>query len=114
MFYGSQQSSTFEARKNIGSSLIDSDNITKEVMQIFFEKFQVRVKHLQDQCNEEIKNLVKKRKNQKPCYIQDEHPISPNKVYQELYLQKVCHLALLRLFKFSMLSESFQYRHSYQ
>ena len=86
MFYGSQQSSTFEARKNIGSSLIDSDNITKEVMQIFFEKFQVRVKHLQDQCNEEIKNLVKKRKNQKPCYIQDEHPISPNKVYQELYL----------------------------
>ena len=51
MFYGSQQSSFFEGRKSIASSLIDSNSITKEVIQNFFEEFQVQVKHLQDQRN---------------------------------------------------------------
>ena len=56
MFYGSQQSSIFEVRKNIASSLIDS--ITKEVMQNFWGE-QVLAKHLQEQCKEHcIKNEV--------------------------------------------------------
>ena len=110
MFYGSQQSSTFEGRKNIASSLIDSDNMTKEVMQFFFEEFQVQIKHLQDQCNKEIKKLVKEGKIKNP----DTH-----KVYQALYLGKDSHPSLLRFFKFSMvvppiLSEGFQYLHCHQ
>ena len=35
MFYGSQQSPSFEGRKNIASSLIDSDSITEGVIQKF-------------------------------------------------------------------------------
>ena len=34
----------------------------------------------------------------------DEHPISPNKVYQALYLEKDRYPDLLRLFKLSMLT----------
>ena len=36
MFYGSQQSPSFEGRENIVSYLIDSDSITKGVIQKFF------------------------------------------------------------------------------
>ena len=82
MFYGFQQSSTFKGRKNIASSLIDSDSITKEVMQKCFEEFQVQIKNLQDQCNKEIKNLVKEGKIKNPDIYKDEHSISPNTVYQ--------------------------------
>ena len=45
----SQQSSTFEGKKNISSSIIDSNSLTKEVMQNLFEEFQVQVKHFQHQ-----------------------------------------------------------------
>ena len=95
MFYGSQQSS-----RNIGSSLIDKDRITS---QFFFEEFQVQGKQLQDQRNEEIKNLVKDSKIENPATYKDEHRISSNKVYQTLYLEKDCYPALQQLFKFSML-----------
>ena len=42
MFYGSQQSFSFEGRKNIASSLIDSDSITKEVIQFFLRNSKFR------------------------------------------------------------------------
>ena len=94
MFYGSQELSTFEGRKNIVSSLIDTDRI-EEVMQNFFKEFQVQVKHIQDQCNKEIKNLVKEGKIKNPDTNEGEHPISLNKVYQASYLEKDLYPALL-------------------
>ena len=103
MFQGFPQSSCFKGRKNIASSLIDSDSITKEVIQTFFEEFQVLVRHLQDQRNGGIKNLVREGKIKNPDTYKDEHPISPNKVYQALYLGKERYPHLLRLFKLFML-----------
>ena len=70
----SQQSSTFEGKKNISSSIIDSNSLTKEVMQNLFEEFQVQVKHFQHQQNIEIKNLVIERKIKNSDMYKDEHP----------------------------------------
>ena len=104
MFCSSQQSSCFEGRKNIANSLIDNDSIIKEVIQFFFEEFQVQVKHLQDQRIEEIKNLVREWKIKNPDTCKDEHPISPKKVCKALYLEKDCYRDFfLWLFKLSML-----------
>ena len=85
----SQQSSTFEGKKNISSSIIDSNSLTKEVMQNLFEEFQVLVKHFQHQQNIEIKNLVIERKIKNSDMYKDEHP---KKVYQALYFEKDCYI----------------------
>ena len=87
----SQQSSTFEGKKNISSSIIDSNSLTEEVMQNLFEEFQVQVKHFQHQQNIEIKNLVIERKIKNSDMYKDEHP---QKVYQALYFEKDCYPAL--------------------
>ena len=58
---------------------------------------------MQDQQNEEVKQLVKEGKIKNPENYKDEHPISANKVYQAMYLEKDRYPDLLRLFKFSML-----------
>ena len=116
----SQQSSTFEGKKNISSSIIDSNSLTKEVMQNLFEEFQVQVKHFQHQQNIEIKNLVIERKIKNSDMYKDEHP---KKVYQALYFEKDCYPALPWLFKFAMLippnwvhqmlNKGFHYLHCY-
>ena len=52
----------------MASSLIDRDTITKEVMLffLFFEEYQVQVKHLQDQCDKMIMNPIEKGKLKNP------------------------------------------------
>ena len=105
MFYGSQQSSSFEGETKDADPLIKID-ISEEMVQNFFIEFRIQTKHLEKKCNKEIKVLVLKGKIKNPEGYKDEHPISPDKVYKAMYPEKDRYATLMHLFKFSLLIPS--------
>ena len=87
MFYGSEQSSSFEGETKDADALIKID-ISEEMVRNFFIEFRIQTKHLEKKCNEEIKVLIQEGKMKNPEGYKDEHSISPDKVYKAMYPEK--------------------------
>ena len=104
-FYGTPKSSTFEKGNNMAATLINEENVTEDSIRSFFINFGNALSSAQNKLNTTIRELVwtKKLESHKVESYKEEHPVTLDTVFKDIYTEKYDCPELTKLLKFALL-----------
>ena len=104
-FHGMPKSSTFKKETNMAVALINKENVTEDSIRSFFINFDNAISRAQDKLNAIIRELVRSKKHEshKVESYKEEHPVTLDKVFKDICMEKYDYPELIKLVKFALL-----------
>ena len=104
-FYGTMKSSTFKNETKVAAALISKENVTEDSIKSFLVSFDNAITQAQEKLNAAIRELVrtKQLESHKVESYKEEHPVSLDTVFRDIYTERDHYPELLKLVKFALL-----------
>ena len=104
-FYDMSKSSTFKNETKVAAALISKENVTEDSIKSFLVSFDNAITRAQEKLNAAIRELVrtKQLESHKVESYKEEHPVSLDTVFRDIYTEKDDYPELLKLVKFALL-----------
>ena len=104
-FYGTPKSSTFKKGTNMAAALINEENVTEDSIRSFFINFDNALYCAQNKLNTTIRELVRTKKceSHEVESYKEEHPVTLDTVFKDIYTEKNDCPELTKLLKFALL-----------